>query len=143
MVKILASFYRKIPVILNGVESHLPVKNFQSDFIAKTKFTSIIIKNELYAQLIPDDSLYKLTVYDKKDPEKNNFTTLCVNRSRMPEIMTNCDSLITRLMSNYNEFLKTYSERDILNLCIDIAQIRKFVSNVYLSGGAYYLEINK
>jgi hypothetical protein len=136
MVKIIASYYKRIPLKINGKDTYGPHKNFLSSL----KFADITIRDDLYKQIISDDDIYVETIYDKDDPDNNFFKTKCLSRSNMNKVILRCDECIKQLVTKYAES----SDPDkitIIELIKTLSYVRELVYKVYKANTNYYIEL--
>ena len=139
MVKIISSYYNRIPLVINGKEVHKPHKNYISDI----RCSNIEIPDDICLQIISDKDLYTETIYSKDNPDKNFFKTKCISRSKMPDVIKKCDDVISDLCCSFKEYCVTHDRDTVLRVIESLSYARTLIYNVYKSNGNYYLEVVK
>ena len=136
MVKLIASYYKRVPLKINNNSVYKPHKNFLSTL----KFADITIRDDIYTQIISENDIYVETIYDKDDPNNNYFKTKCLSRSSMDRVIKICDDYITQLITKYSSASKA-DKNNIIELIKTLSCLRDLVYKVYKANSNYYLEI--
>lgn len=139
MVKIISSYYNRIPLTLHGKKVYRPHKNY----ISTVRCSDIEIPDDIYQQIILDSDLYTETIYNKDNPEEDFFNTNCILRSNMPIVIDRCDAVINYLCYSYKEYCMSHDKSTMLKTIESLSYVRTLIYNVYNSNGNFYIEVLK
>ena len=137
MSKLIASYYNRIPMTIQGKTVNRPCKNYLSTI----RLADIKVSNKLIDQLIHEDDLYTVTVYDKKDPDHMSFKTICVKRDSMQTVLDRCDSILASLVFPLNSECTEKVIVEGMNNILFISNIRNLLYRVYKNNSNYYFEV--